>query len=263
MKLLNLLSKVVWLLGSFMSLQSIDYKNLCEYERFEDKFKLTEKYINLRQLQTVPSYIYSTCSSTANYSFDSILKKITRNINNPNDEGYVMLNSEDFLDFSTNTYTTKQLLWHVLPRVVKDGGMFFGVCAFDISSPPSTCINTDVVTLVYFSGISISYFGTDCYHIDQYLNNIYWNTPKHCLSETELTNMTFSFKLDYNVSTYGGNKAGFFITYDGYENYNRKNMYVNTDTTVTPNFSLSGVYPCTYLYTANTSIEFFTSTSYP
>jgi hypothetical protein len=78
------------------------------------------------------------------------------------------------------------------------GLIFIGIVNLDPNTvcPSTTPLATDVIKN-RFSGIGISRFSDDCYHIDQYLNNNYYTTPKSCISFEKLKKMVFYFNVHY------------------------------------------------------------------
>jgi hypothetical protein len=220
------------------------------------------KASKLRNLQSAFFTLQNACSQKAGYSFNG--KRIKRVSHPTPDDTYIMIQSEGFYSFAGQIQNVPpKINWQVKPLNIIDGGIFFGVCGFDNSNPPSSCYtNVDISTMIYYSGISIIYFAPNCYHIDHYLNNQYWTTPRHCLSEFELLQLVFSFSLQYDGKM-GSGLAYLYITYDGFEYYSRSNLYVVVDTNIIPNVSLTQVYPCVALYVPNTEIEIISASTYP
>ncbi len=233
---------------------NFNYKNQCYFNNNHN--------LSLRQTQTIPNWIHNNgCSETSKYTYSSTPNIITRKSHNNNDESYLMFKLPDFMDFTGSPKTP--LIWKTKTKTITDGGIFMGVCAFDGRSPPSSCDKTnDITKSVYFSGISLTYFGEDCYNLDMYLNNNYWTTPRHCLSKYELYNTGFIFKLQF-TGFYGSNFAELFINFDDLDIYYRNNVLVRADTSITPNVELVHVYPCTYMFVQGSEVEVMVHTTYP
>jgi hypothetical protein len=226
-------------------------------------FQIYEKEaFKLRNLATPSLTLDNECSEDYNYEFTG---KVIKRVGKASlDDTYVMIASEGYYSFGgPDQNIPSKITWKVVPKNIIDGGIFLGICAFDNSNPPSSCYNdVDISQLIYFTGLSIIYFAPNCYHIDHYLNNMYWTTPRHCLSEFELMNLTFSFSMQYDGKM-GSGLAYFYITYDGFEYFNRSNVFVVVDTNIIPNVALTQVYPCLALYVENTSVEIVSTLNYP
>jgi hypothetical protein len=237
--------------GNYISI--INKNNLQIYET---------KSSRLRNMGSPNFTLQNACSQKTGYTFNG--KRIKRTTPPSADDTYIMIESEGYYSFGGPSQNVPpKINWQVKPWNIIDGGIFFGICGFDNSNPPSSCYtNVDISTMIYFSGISIIYFAPNCYHIDHYLNNQYWTTPRHCLSEFELMKLVFSFSLQYDGKM-GSGLAYLYISYDGFEYYNRNNLYVVVDTNIIPNVSLTQVYPCAALYVPNTEIEIISASTYP
>jgi hypothetical protein len=218
-----------------------------------------------RNLGTNDWILQNPCSQQLNYNF-SLQKVMTRTNDLKTQEPYVFIDSNDIGSYEFNQMGNtipNPITYKVKILNVSGGGIFTGMCATDLSAPTASCIDpTDVTYKIYFSGLAISYFEEDCYHIDHYVNNSYWTTPRHCLSEYELLNMTFSFQIAYDAKL-GSNFGYLYITYDGFEYYNRSNIFVIADLTYTNAPVLTSVYPCSFLMVPGTSIKYVPSANYP
>jgi hypothetical protein len=225
------------------------------------------KFSHLRNLQSLPKWVIATaCSEYNAYTYTSNPDTITRKYNNGGQENYLQYqhygadNQPIYYNFIIDKYPAS-MIWQVLPKNIDDGGLFFGMCAYD-GRDKNFCYNNDISQTVYFNGIAILYFGDNCYHIDQYMNNDYWNTPRSCLSKFELTKMIFTFQMTYSPSyTRNANIAYLSISYDGFEYYSRQNIKVKIDDLV--NKYLYFVNPCVYMFSPGTQVEIRYSKIYP
>jgi hypothetical protein len=159
------------------------------------EFMIIFLFIYFSSLSLQQTYIHP-CSDTSNYILTpDPTKRITRINNNANDEGYIIFSSEGNYDWVSGT-NPANVLWKVYPRVITDGGLFFGACGLNDSALPTSCqFAADINQKIYFSGVSILYFAPDCYHIEHYINNQYWTTPRHCLSQKDLEALLFNLKI--------------------------------------------------------------------
>jgi hypothetical protein len=221
---------------------------------------------NKKEFRYLPSSnFYTTCSppispaASSVYAIDAT-DNVIRSSDRLNDaEKFLLYSKAGSITFSSNLFKKH---WQVKLREIGDGLIFLGVCGFDNTSA-TTCgdVNDkDKFLGVYFSGLSITYFGTDCYHIDHYVNGYFWATVRHCLSVYELKNMTFSFQFAYDTGANGDNGI-LRINYDGYQYYERMALKVKQDTL--NGKILNMFYPCATLFIKNTKIQFFDQDTYP
>jgi hypothetical protein len=187
----------------------------------------------------------STCASPSHYTTAATGIVITRKDQNLGNEKFFTITDYQIPDLTV----AGSIQFTVIPIDILDAGIFFGVCVYD----PVACgaFYTDIIDVVKFSGIGITYFGEDCYHIDMYINGAYWTTPKHCLSTYELKNMKFIFKVD-SAFTGGNNLADMTINFDNYDYFVRSNLFINSINAV-PGFKVLNA--CTYMFGIGSTIE--------
>ena len=86
----------------------------------------------------------------------------------------ISVNNTFILNFSSANVTIGNLDF---------GGITIGIC---------TIPSTNSCTPSSFTGINIAYFGDNCYHVDYFVDNVYTNTGRSCLSKYEL----YSIRID-------------------------------------------------------------------
>lgn len=192
-------------------------------------------------------FIYMECSDISNYDFslDPTIKITRKNYSNYDETGYIIFKP------GIENFNSSQNLEYIFNVVsLNEGGIFMGVCGFE-GSNRNTCLNNynDVFKKINFSGLSIKYFGHNCYYIDHYLNNLYYRTAQNCLSEYELLNFNFEFNIDFIGLT---NYASLKIKYDNYFQFDQNNLYVISDPS--NDNIITSLYPCAYLMSKYSSI---------
>jgi hypothetical protein len=205
-------------------------------------FQIIEK--DLRYLQTSIIRYNSACSFDTNYIFPSTTSTsmiIRRRTHNPFiGDGFIIF--DDPYNKSNKEIFTMN--WTIKLRTIGDANMFIGICQFHSFS----CKIGKLDEEVFFSGVSITYFGDNCFHIDHYVNNGYWTTARHCLSEYELKNMSFDYSFKGN-----GSDGQLSITYDNFKYYDAK--ILNDKNTATGS-RVENISPCILLYVKDTELEF-------
>lgn len=216
-------------------------------------------YINFVNSQT-SNYVWLSsngCCQTSGYTFtNSTPFTLTRTTNNDNKESYVLMDYDGMSwNYTSTAAQTKEIYWQFVPKIISGGGIFFGMCAYNATDPINNCPPAkDTLLSVYFSGIAITYFGDNCYHIDHFVNNGYWTTPRHCLSEYELLNMVFTFHaIDYSKELQKANMFELDVWYDGFEYYTRENVYQKRDDT---GVGLPNLNPCAYMFVPGMQLEY-------
>jgi hypothetical protein len=251
-----------------LNLKGIDYISYIDLKTFEIKEIETNSFMpegsrnEMRNLAPQNWVIDNVCSQMTGYSFltQNMKMVINRSQLLQERESFVFIKTDDKSHIIKSVYEPPQITWRVEPKTIGDGGIFTGFCSYNPDQ--AVCNNSEEInSKVYFSGIAIIYFSENCYHIDQYINNIYWTTPKHCLSQYELEKMVFSFKL-VNDQANGTNYATLLISYDGMEYFNRSLIFVLAEPGASPR-ELPNSNQCLFMMSQGSSVQFSSTTSYP
>lgn len=159
--------------------------------------------------------------------------------------------SDGYINFNEDN-NSKNLYFGYKIKKLSSGYIHLGLCTLEASDRSSKCIINDSKS-ERFSGINISYFSPNCFHIDHYIDSVYGITANHCLSEYEINNLNFSFMLIYDKNQV--DKITLKITYDGYEYFNNDLLGLS--------FQNSIAIPCIGLGSQNSEIQILSKTIYP
>ena len=232
---------VIFLINSLINNTISNYVSTIDKKTFH----IIEK--DLRYLSSELIYL-NVCSFTNNYQVTlgdkiSNVKRLTDN-KYYNDGFIIFENRSQFLEDAFY-----KVSWNFSIESVKLGNIFFGLCVYmqtDCKGDPSLYQN------IVFSGIGIMYFGNNCFHIDHNLNNSYWTTPRHCLSEFELLKLTFKFTLEPSIEI---GKGIFSIEYDDFLYYSTENLWTR-ENKLREAYNVNKASPCVLLNVKDSAVKF-------
>jgi hypothetical protein len=200
----------------------------------------------LRYLQTTAT-LSPICSKPLQYQTTSSTNTITIKRLSDNmylNDGFIMT---DNISFSTKSTSLTQTTWDVKLLnlgVSNMANMFLGLCVYNTAS----CGVQDYYNHIVFSGLSILYHSTDCYHIEHHYNNIYWTTPRHCLSLFELLNLDFRFDIGLI-----GNYINMTVNYDSWDYYFYDQIWLSKNELTGEILDMAS--PCVILYVKDSSLQ--------
>jgi hypothetical protein len=220
--------------------------------------KLAKFKADPKRFTAASGFILPDCTDTTKYTIDQIAQTITRNGNNGYTNEYFAVLNKYIVLSQGKVGPNQYIVYNVTITNLGDGLIFFGACRAPTLSDVTTrkCKASDGLI---FSGLSVIYFGEQCYHLDAFSENNYVLSVRTCLSEYVVKNINYMVNITYVPYNPANSQqcVSVEVSFDGVSWFTTKdygiNSSANTDKTSLP---IQGIMlPCIWMFVDSTSVK--------